>query len=251
MKKAFSIVCTITILAFGTASFALDRPAAVLGDVVGNGKAELKGGVGNWMSVEGRSFPVVDGASLRSGEGSASMVMRDRVKMQLGRDSEATVHGSVGAYSIMLAKGSLGFSVPRGISFTVTTPTSVVQVPTSAGPIQKVSHAAPDSVRGMVIFDGKGTKVVSVSGDLMVKDLSGTGHQLLAAGDSLYLDSRGASAVVPVQLNGGGENGDNGSNDTNALLTGGIMAGLTIGGFLAVDSGFNGGGGQPASPSVP
>jgi hypothetical protein len=252
-SKVISMVLII-LLIYTPFVFSMDTSVAILGDVVGNGSAEMKTAFDRWISVAGKSYPIVDGSNLRSGEGRMSMVLRDGVRLEVGKNSNTIVNGSRGNYTIHLLSGSVGFIVPEGISFSVATPTSNVKVQSKTSNVRRITLVSEDNTRGLVIYDGKGTKVISVGGILMVEDTTGKGMQMLTSGNSLYVDEMGignASRVTPVQI----AEGEGGSDLTKLLTIIGIGVGLGVGGLLLFGGSSGGGDGdgdeEPASPSIP
>lgn len=239
----------IVLLIYTPFAFSMDTPVTILGDAVGSGSAEMKTSFDKWISVAGKPYPISDGSNLRSGEGRITVTMKDGVKMEVRKNSNIIINGSRGNYAIRLLSGSIGFMVPQGISFSVATPTSTVKVQTGTGPVQKTSFISKDNTRGVVIFDGKGTSVLSIVGTLMVEDATGKGMLMLPSGNSLYVDEMGissASRVIPVQL-------AEEENDSRKLLAiiGIAGAGIAAAGFLVSGGGGGGGDEEPVSPKAP
>jgi hypothetical protein len=248
-SKVISVVLMI-LLVYTPFVFSMDTPVAILGDAVGSGSAEMKTAFDRWVSIANKSYPIVDGSNLRSGEGRMSVVIRDGVKMEVGKNSDIIVNGSRGNYTIHLLSGGIGFFVPQGIAFSVATPTSIIKVQAKASNVQRVTFISGDTTEGLVIYDGKRTKVISVDGTLMVEDITGKGMQMLTSGNSIYVDEMGnASRVTPVQLP---EAEEGGSNLTKLLTIIGIGVGLGVGAVLLFSGNGNGDGGEGhASPSIP
>ena len=255
VRKPKGLLMTITLLLAvslflsGGQAFPLEPTVAVLGDAVGAGKAEMKV-LDRWVPITGKSFPVSDGANLRTGDGRLSLVFRDSVRMEVGNKSDCVFTGSRGNYGVQLSSGSLGFMVPRGVSLSVTTQTATVQIHSVDGMIKNVSLDAEEHTRGVVIYDGKGTKVMSVSGSLIVKVAGGAQTEVVGAGKALYVEDTGSKRqITPVQLV---ETVPGGTGGVTPLM-GAVGAGAGMaGGFLGVDSLYNSGGGRtPASPSRP
>ena len=250
LSKILSAVLII-LLIYTPFAFSMDTPVTILGDVVGSGSAEMKTSFDKWISVAGKPYPISDGSNLRSGEGRISVTIRDGVKMEVGKNSNIIINGSRRNYANHLLSGGMGFMVPQGISFSVATPTSIVKVQTRTSHVQKISFISEENTRGLVIFDGKGTRVLSVGGILMVEDATGKGMQMLTSGNSLYVDEMGigsASRVTPVQL--AEEEDENDSRKLLAIIgiTGAVIAAAGAG-FLV--SGGKGGDEKPVSPKAP
>lgn len=180
--------------------FAMEPSISILGDVVGSGRAEMKTAFDKWISVSGKTYPVIDGANLRSGDGMMSLILRDAVRIEVGKKSEITVSGSRGNYSVNVTGGQIAFSVPKGISFSVKTPTSIVQTKASTDLIQKVSLTSQDDVKGIVTYDGKGTRVTAINGTLVVKSGLGVQLQTVTAGNAIYIEGKDIGIIRNVQL---------------------------------------------------
>jgi hypothetical protein len=250
-KVKCMISVAVIFFLYSSQVFSMNSSLAALGEVMGSGNAEMKTAFNRWLTITGKSCPIVDGANLKSGKGKMSVVMRDGVTIEVGADSYAIINGSIGNYVIKLSSGGVAFSIPKSISFSVITPTSIVRVQSADKGIQKVNTSTDYYAKGAVIYDGKGTKVISVGGTFMVEDTTGKGMQILTSGNSIYVDEIGnASRVTPVQLS---ETEEAGSDDTKLLKIIGITA-LVLGGGIAVAaamSGGDGGGDGSASPSRP
>lgn len=252
IKKVKCIISVAVIFfLYSSQVLSMNTSLAALGEVMGSGNAEMKTAFDRWLTITGKSYPIVDGANLKSGKGRISVVMKDGVTVEMGSDSYAIINGSIGNYIINLSSGGIAFTVPKGISFSVTTPTSIVRVQSTDKGIQKVNMSNDLNANGAVIYDGKGTKVISVDGTIMVEDTTGKGTLILTAGNSIYVDEIGnASRVTPVDL-AETETGESGK--TNWLKIIGITgAVLGVGIIAAALSGGGGGGGDgSASPSSP
>lgn len=221
-------------------ALAIDPPTNILGDVVASGSSEMKVAFNRWISISGKTFPVIDGAGLRSGNGMMSLIFRDAVRMEVGKNSEIAVSGSRGNYSIDVTKGQIAFSVPKGVSFSVKTPTSTIQTKASTGLIQNVSFASQDDIRGVVTYDGKGTRVTSINGTLVIKSGLGVHLQTVSSGNSIYVEGKDSGRVRTVQTfpeesPAGGQGG--GQRDTGgALWVGAGGTAAVVGGYFIVHS---------------
>jgi hypothetical protein len=153
------------------------------------------------ISVSGKPYPVIDGAHLKVGDGSMSIVFRDGAKLEAGKYTDFKVAGSKGSYSITMEGGTVGFSVPQGVAFSVTTPTSTIQAHSAAPVIQKVSLSShAQVVRGVVSYTDKGTKVMAVSGTLMVRSGIGVAAQTVSEGDTIFIDKKGNGKIIQAQV---------------------------------------------------
>ena len=253
--KGIIFLVTLSLLLHSRIVLSMESSLNIIGDVVGKGVTEMKASTNRWISVSGKSFPVIDGANLRSKDGTLSLAFKDGVKVESGKNSDLIVNGSKGNYSITLGIGSIAFTVPQGVSFTVTTPNGTIMPQTAPPTIQKVSTAPQESVRGVVLYDSKGTTVMSVSGILMVNNVKGAGVQTVTSGNSLFIANEDPERrMIPAQLAQPVPGGAGAVIGPPAVISPPVVVGgsiLTIGGtYLAVKSRFKGEG-QPVSPSKP
>ncbi len=214
----FAIVLSVSLFC-SQLVFAADPSISVLGDVIGSGKVEMKTAFEKWVPISGKTFPVIDGANLRSGDGMMSLIFRDSVRMEVGKNSDIVVTGSRGNYVIDVNKGQIAFSVPKGISFSVRTPTSTIQTKGATDLIQKASLSSQDDVKGVVTYDGKGTRVTAINGTLVVKSGLGVKLQTVSAGDAIYIEGKDSGRVINVQTPQTTDEG------VNPWIVGGIIAG--------------------------
>ena len=190
-----------TLLLFAQFAFCAEPTITILGDVVGKGKTEMQGPFKNWISVSDKPYPVIDGAHLKAGEGSMSLVFRDGAMMEVGKFTDLRVTGSRGTYSISMEGGTIGFSVPQGVAFSVKTPTSTIQAHSAAPAIQKASLSSQGQVvKGVVIHNDKGTKVMAVSGTLTVRSGIGVGAQTVSEGNAIFIEKKDGGKIMTAQM---------------------------------------------------
>ncbi len=224
-KYIFAIVFVVSLLC-SQLVFAVQPSISILGDVVGSGKAEMKTAFDRWIPISGKTFPVIDGANLRSGDGMMSLIFRDSARMDVGKNSDIIVTGSRGNYVIDVKVGQIAFSVPKGIPFSVKTPTSTIQTKASSDMIQKVSFSSQDDVKGIVTYDGKGTKITAINGTLLVRSGLGVKLQTVSAGNAIYVEGKDSGSVFNAQTfsddkNKGGAAGAPGEGAGGGAPTGG------------------------------
>lgn len=224
---------------FGQLALAAEPSINILGDVVGSGAAQMKTAFNQWISVSGKTYPVIDGATLRSKDGNMSLIFRDSVRMEVGKNSEIMVSGSRGSYAINMNSGQIIFSVPRGVSFSVKTPTSTVQTMEASALIRKVSLSSQDEIKGIINYDGKGTRITAISGTLTVRSGMGVQLQSVTAGNAIYIEGKDSANIRTVQLAGGTSGGGGTTSDksdaTPLWVAGGGAAAIT-GGYFLVNS---------------
>ncbi len=196
-----SVISLIFFLSDSQLAFSMEPSVTILGDVVGKGATEMKTAFNKWISISDKAYPVMDGSHLRSGDGMMSSIFRDGARMEVGKNSEIIVTGTRGNYAVDLSKGKIAFSLPLGISFSVTTATATIQTQVRPNMIRTVSTTSQDYVRGSVGYDGRGTSITAVSGTLLVKDARGVAAYTVAAGNSIYIaGTESGHRAAPAQL---------------------------------------------------
>ncbi|MGD0885986.1 MAG: FecR domain-containing protein [Thermodesulfovibrionales bacterium] len=237
-----SFVLSMTLLLTDRMAFPLEPSINVLGDLAGSGTAEMKV-LDRWVSVADKTFPLVDGASLRSGAGRISVTLRDGARIEIGENSVCEISGLKGDYTVRLQTGSVGFSVPKGISLAVATSKSQI-LAQSVEVLQKVKYENEGrTVQGVVSYDGKGTKVTSVSGTLVVKNVSGSETERVATGKEVYIADNGNGKSAPPPPSAGGTDPGPGDPATGLVLGAVGAVGEAAGGLAAKET-YN----NPSSP---
>lgn len=197
----FIVVAAGVLLLFAQFAFSAEPAITILGDVIGNGVTSMQTAFTQGISVSGKPYPVIDGAHLKVGDGSMSIVFRDGAKLEAGKYTDFKVAGSKGSYSITMESGTVGFSVPQGVAFSVTTPTSTIQAHSAAPMIQKVSLSShAQVVRGVVSYTDKGTKVIAVSGTLMVRSGVGVAAQTVSEGNAIFIEKMDGGKIRTAQM---------------------------------------------------
>ena len=197
----FIAVATGVIVLFAQSVFSSDSTITILGDVVGNGSTYMRAAFKQDIPLRGKPYPLIDGAHLKAGDGTMSAVFRDGAKMEVGKFSDLVVNGSRGSYVVSLEGGRIGFVIPQGTSFSVKTPNSIIQTQSAAPMIQKASHSSQNNaIKGMVSYDGKGTRVSAVSGTLTVRNGIGVALRTVSEGNAIYIDGKDGGKIQTVQM---------------------------------------------------
>ena len=88
MKKVRCIVSIVVIFfLYSSQVFSVNISLAALGEVMGSGNAEIKTAFDRWLTVTGKSYPIVDGANLRSNK----EVSYDEIKAMINTADHDTV----------------------------------------------------------------------------------------------------------------------------------------------------------------
>jgi hypothetical protein len=183
---SYTVVLSALLL-LSSGAFSAELPASAIGTVNGTKDAFVRTAFGSWIPLEGKTYPVVDGTSLKSGKGVTALTTKDLAKIQGGRDSEFVIRGAKGIYTIELQKGPFAFRIPAEVTLTVATPTATVRIESNRGEVTKASRDPKNDRYGVVIFDGKGTKIASLNGSMSVVSLNGSSRQVLTKGSTVYV----------------------------------------------------------------
>jgi hypothetical protein len=251
------LVGLISLILFSSAAVAADVSVSTIGTVNGTKDAFVKTAFGSWAPLEGKTYPAVDGTALKAENGVTALTTKDLAGIQGGTQSEFIVRGTTGSYAVELQKGPLGFRVPADVTLTVSTPTAIITVESKRGHVTKASRDPKSDRYGVIIFDGKGTKVASLNGTVGVVNLNGSSRQVLAKGATVYVSGGDEGFRISLaQL---------AQDEESKLVSPFVLAaeipfvipwwwypaGTGAGILLASGGGGGGGGGGPVSPVKP
>jgi hypothetical protein len=178
----------IAFLVYSPVALAAESAPRVLGTVVALGHASMKAGLDRWLPVDEKTHPVIDGAALKTEEGTISITMKDGASIEVGKRTELLVGGTIGNYWIQLQTGTLAFKLYEGIGLSVTTPSTSVVVERSSGTVENIRHTVKEEISGIITHDGKDTQVICLRGKLGV---------MQAAVEKLILTEGDRVAVSP------------------------------------------------------
>ncbi len=174
-----------------------------LGEVVSTGEAEVMTSSGDWSVME-RAYPVLPGSTYRTGAGGLSFILSDGSRLEVGNQSELSITGERGRYSIRLARGGVAFNVTAATDLVIRTPDAVVEAPFDREEpmINRVASVRAQTI-GAVLYDGGKTEVIGVEGDVRVKGIaSGSGTVRLSAGKSINIYPGGDYSILLAQAIG-------------------------------------------------
>jgi hypothetical protein len=193
----------LAFLVYSPVILAEESIARIIGTVVASGHASMKAGLDQWLSVDEKTYPVINGTRLRTVEGTASITTRDGAKIELGKGTELLISGALSNYSIQMQTGSIAFRIYEGIGLTVTTPSTSVVVQRVSGTIEKSRHTFKDEISGVVTHDGKDTHVICLKGKFSVINASAEtlalteGNRVALEDPKTVTQSGGAKAIGP------------------------------------------------------
>lgn len=206
----------------------------VLGEIRNSGEVFIESSAGQFISA-GKTYPILQNTSIRTDEGSASLLFREGSRVDLSKNSAAVIDGAPADYSIFLSKGVAAFNISASASLYVSTPTGSISVNGKNGVIQKVNFEKGVRTLGVISVTDKGTEVRSVSGRILV-NVSATETKVIANGESLMLGPDSAHRVYKTQ--GVIEGSILGFNTVGAINAG-FMTLTAIGGGAAATQGNN------------
>ena len=243
-RSGFILVVSIMVgffLLLGQAAYSAESTITILGDVVGNHNTYMKAAFSQWISVSGKPYPLIDGTRLQVGDGMMSVVFRDGARMEIAKFTDLVVNGSRGSYIVSMDNGKVGFVIPQGTSFSIKTPNSTIQTQSAIPMIQKASISSESNkAKGVVSYDGKGTKVTAVSGSLTVRSGIGAALQTVSEGHAIYIEGKDGGKITTVQMAVGDQPPPSGNQPppppgppptpTGSAGEGAVVAGVTSGG---------------------
>jgi hypothetical protein len=225
------------------------QTVAVLGELQSTGKVFISSSAGKWSPAM-QTYPLLQATGIRTEDGSASIFFKDGSRVDLSRDTIATIAGEVPNYTIQLAKGILAFSIKPISSLSVSTPSASISVNSTEGIVQKVGHEKSSPVLGIVSSSEKGTEVRNISGRILVN--SSASAKTLSSGESIFVGPDNNYKVYKTQGVGGTETEKEDSRRrAEALLFVGVAAGEDLIIYGLNDVLTHSDNDKPKSPSAP
>jgi len=173
------IYAILTVLVGGLLFDAAPLPAssAILGTVRGPETARLSlNGGKSWLSLGGRSLPMMPGTEIRSAGGNAQLALGDGSRISVMPFSSLKVSGTSHGTEVLLAYGRLAFSLAGRTSVEIVTPTA------------RLEPVTGDAIAGEVFVAGTGLTGLQMSrGTLNVRALSQPNRIMLASVEPVFL----------------------------------------------------------------
>jgi ferric-dicitrate binding protein FerR (iron transport regulator) len=169
LRQVAMLAFGITFLVYCPLASAAEGTPRVLGSVVALGKASMKtGSLDRWVVVDEKTHPVIDGAALKTEDGTMSVTMKDGANIEVGKRTDLVLNGSEGSYLMRLQLGTIAFKIYEGTGLFVTTPSTSVVVQRASGAIATARHTAKEEISGIITHDGKETQVICQRGKFSV-----------------------------------------------------------------------------------
>jgi hypothetical protein len=206
--RSFLTRCTYTTLAaFLAWSMAAVVPSTAraaelpMGLATGSKEAYMAIDGKQWASLPGSSNPVYEGTTIRTGKGTASVLLKDGTQLELQPRTVVGLSGSRMVPIVKIAVGGVFFRVPFTSQATLVTPS--VRYQTTASDQQKggtaivrVAASTPSStdlVGEIVVNPRGGARLGLQKGEMLANSVSDPGLHIIKAGQSVYIPQVGAS----------------------------------------------------------
>lgn len=203
--RLFLTRCTYTTLAsFLVWSMAAVVPPAAqaaeppLGLAIGSKEAHMAVDGKQWATLPASSNPIYEGTMIRTGKGTASVLLKDGAQLELQPRTLIRLSGSRTAPVVKIAIGQVLFRVPTSSRAAFDTP-SVRYQTENGGDHPAVLKAktttlpAADSVGAIVVNPRGGSRLGLQQGEMLAKSMSDSGLHIVKAGQSVYIPYIGPS----------------------------------------------------------
>lgn len=205
--RLFLTRCTYTTLA----SFLVWSMAAVvpptaqaaeppLGLATGSKEAHMAVDGKQWATLPASSNPIYEGTMIRTGKGTASVLLKDGAQLELQPRTLIRLSGSRTAPVVKIAIGQVLFRVPTSSRAAFDTPSVRYQTENgNAGDHPAVLKAktttlpAADSVGAIVVNPRGGSRLGLQQGEMLAKSMSDPGLHIVKAGQNVYIPYVGPS----------------------------------------------------------
>lgn len=205
--RLFLTRCTYTtlvsFLVWSMTAFAPPTARAVespLGLATGSREAQMTLDGKQWTALPASSNPIYDGTMIRTGKGTASVLLKDGAQLELQPRTLIELSGSRAAPAVKIAVGQLLFRVPTSSRTAFVTPS--VRYQTENGntrdhptvlKAKTTTSSAADSVGTIVVNPRGGSRLGVQQGEMLAKSVSAPGFHIVKAGQSVYIPYAGPS----------------------------------------------------------
>jgi hypothetical protein len=200
-ERLFRSYCTYTILvAFLTWSIVAVVPPTAqaaelpLGTATGSKEAQITADGKQWITLPASSNPLYEGTMIRTGKGTASVILRDGTQLELQPRSLIGLSGSRTAPVVKIAVGQVLFRIPASSRAAFVTPT--IRYRTEDGNMgdrpgivkaQASTLAVTDPVGEITVNPQGGSRLGLQQGEMLANSVSDPGIHLVKAGQSVYI----------------------------------------------------------------
>lgn len=203
--RLFLFRCTYATLAsFLVWSLTITIPPTVLaaelplGLATGSKEAQLAVDGKQWTSLPGSSNPVYEGTMLRTGKGTATLLLKDGTQLELQRGTLVGLSGSRTAPVVKIATGRVFFRVPVTSQTILATPSARYQTKASnrqadAGVIRVATTMTSSAdLVGEIIVDQRGSRIALQQGEMLARSLNDPGLHIVKTNQSVYIPQIGS-----------------------------------------------------------
>jgi hypothetical protein len=228
MKKHVFIIllAAFTLINFIPATQVTAQEPIAFGEIKAGGTVQIESSVGKWIKVQD-IYPLLKNTKLRTEDGIVFITTKDGSRIDLSRNTEASIDAANGSYTVNLVKGTLTFNMNPSESFIVMTEHAIVKASQQEGGtyplVAGVGAPAPANIQGMVFNDEDGTFVKSDSGKINVVFRDGSQPKVLTDGQTLLAltrEKRTRRKAAAAE----GPSGDQNAGWKQALIVGGFLA---------------------------
>lgn len=205
--RSFLTRCTYTTLvAFLGWSMAAVVPSTAraaelpMGLATGSKEAHVAIDGKQWALLQGSSNPVYEGTMVRTGKGTASVLLKDGTQLELQPRTLVGLSGSRTAPVVKIAVGRVFFRVPVTSQAALITPSVRYQTKASnrqeGADIARVAAPPPSStdlVGEIVVNPRGGSRLGLQNGEMLANSVSDPGLHVIKAGQSVYIPLVGSS----------------------------------------------------------
>jgi len=186
-----------------------------IGVGTGSKEAQVTQDGKQWAALATSSIPIYGGAIIRTGNGAASVLLRDGAQLELRPGSVIEIAGDRIAPTIKIAVGQLLFRLPASSQTVLITPSVRYQGMASPGtdtpPSIRVAADSPrssDRIGEIVVTQRGASRIGLRQGEMLAKSVSHPGLHIVKAGQSVSIQQVGASdpsfrALLAQALPGG------------------------------------------------
>ena len=204
--RLFLIRCAYTTLAsFLVWSMAAITPPAAraaeppLGLATGAKGAQMAVDGTQWATLPASSNPIYEGTMIRTGQGTASVLLKDGTQFELQPRTLVGLSGTRTAPVVKVAVGHVLFRVPTSSRAAFVTPTVRYQAENvnmserpTALKAKSSTLSTADSVGEITVNKQGGSRIGLQRGEMLAKSVSNPGLHIVKAGQSVYLPLVGA-----------------------------------------------------------
>lgn len=170
-----------------------------LGLATGSKEAQTAADGKRWTTLPGSSSPVYEGTMIRTGKGTASVLLKDGTQLELRSGTVVGLSGSRTAPVVKIAVGQVLFRVPSSSRAAFLTPTVRYQAGNGKMAEQSAvlktnatASSAADPVGKIAVNARGGSRIGLEQGEMMARSTSDPGFHVVKAGQSVYIPRVGA-----------------------------------------------------------